>query len=178
MHHAMVLEEKEHLLDREAISHVTRLYGLVMVIMNQEKKTRYKHLLGKNPRFINNMRTWGETGVVKEPKSRKSKLGKCGCEGMFIKYGLNAPSDMLRIYMPKTNTIRETRNIQWMKKIYYKEKNSPLDTTVNSFKLIIRNSKVKRLRVDRQKDSAQPMIMPANLTQGEISDPNQIPKTP
>ena len=49
---------------------------------------------------------------MKEPKGRKSKLGKQGREGMFVEYVLNAPSDTLRMYVPETNAIRETQNIQ------------------------------------------------------------------
>ena len=34
MHHAMIPEEKEHLLYREAISHATRMDGLMLVTIN------------------------------------------------------------------------------------------------------------------------------------------------
>ena len=89
------------------------------------------------------MKTWGEAGVVKEPKCWKSKLGKCGREAMFVGYALNGPSDTLRMYVPETNAIRETRNIQWMKKMYYQEDNSLPDVTVDSLELLMRNGKVK-----------------------------------
>ena len=68
--------------------------------------------MGKNLRFVENMKTWGEAGVVKEPKSWKSKLGKCSREGMFVGYVLNVPSNTLRMYVLETNAIRkhETSN--------------------------------------------------------------------
>ena len=47
------------------------------------------------------------------------KLGKQGREGMFVGYALNVPSNTIRMYVSETNAIRETQNIQWMKKIYY-----------------------------------------------------------
>ena len=58
MHQAMVPEEKEHLLYQEAISHATRLDGLVLVTVKGMTKTQYEHLLGKNPRFVHNMKAW------------------------------------------------------------------------------------------------------------------------
>ena len=97
MHQAMVPEEKEYLLYWEAISHATRLDGLVLITINGMTKTHYEYLLGKNPRFVENMRTWGEAGVVKEPKSWKSKLGKHGRKAMFVGYALNRLSDTLRM---------------------------------------------------------------------------------
>ena len=89
MHHPMILEEKEHLLYREAISHTTRMDGLMLVTVNGMTKTRYEHLLGKNPKFVDCMRIWGEEGVVKEPSGWKAKLRKHGSEAMFVGYVVN-----------------------------------------------------------------------------------------
>ena len=63
------------------------------------------------------MRTWGEEGVVKEPSGWKAKLRKCGSEAMFVGYAVNGPSDMYWMYVPKSNAIRETRNVKWMKRM-------------------------------------------------------------
>ena len=80
---------------------------------------------------------------MKEPKGRKSKLGKWGREGMFVGYTLNVPSNTLRMYVPETNAIRETQNIQWIKRIYYQEDKSLPDATIDSLELLMHNGKIK-----------------------------------
>ena len=62
---------------------------------------------------------------------------------MFVGYAVNGPSDTYRMYVPKLSTIRETRNVQWMKRMLYQEKEAIQDMTVDSLELIFQNGKIK-----------------------------------
>jgi hypothetical protein len=53
----------------------------------------------------------GEAGIVKVTGKIKSK----GNEGMFIGYAKNSTADTFRMYIQESNTIHETRDVQWGK---------------------------------------------------------------
>ena len=89
---------------------------------------------------------------------------------MFVGYALNGPSDTMRMYVPQTNAIRETRNIQWMKRMYYQEDNSLPDVTIDSLELLMRSGKVKKLRVDGPMPDTKPIITPKVMTQQEAKN--------
>ena len=111
MQDAGVPQEQRYLLYQEASSHATRLDGLVIIEINGVKATRFKHLIGADPRFILSMRTWGEEGVIKVGKGCKSKLGNRGMEVMFIGYAIDHPWDTYRMYTPKTQMIHNTCDV-------------------------------------------------------------------
>ena len=50
---------------REAFMTVTLLDGLTVIKLNDKLMSRYEHWCGKNPHFVNHLRTWGEAGTVK-----------------------------------------------------------------------------------------------------------------
>ena len=55
-----------------------------LIKINEDTKTRYKHLFGRNPKFVNFLKTWGEAGMAKQPMERKKKLSNRGEDGMFV----------------------------------------------------------------------------------------------
>ena len=65
------------------------------------------------------MRTFGEAGVVKEGKNRKT--GKRGIKMMFVGYTMNRESDSKRMWNPATNCVVTTRDIIWMKQMLYRK---------------------------------------------------------
>lgn len=97
MVNANIPEDQQYLVYRKAISHASLLDGLMVITINGVTATRFVHLFGSNPRFINNMRVWGEAGVIEVTGAQKSKLQSQGAEGMFVGYSLNAPWDTFRM---------------------------------------------------------------------------------
>ena len=89
---------------------------------------------------------------------------------------LSVPSNTLRIYVPETNAIRETQNIQWMKKMYYQEDKSLSDMTIDSLELLIQNGKVRKLKVIGQMHNAKSIAMPFTIAQQETDKPIENPK--
>ena len=62
---------------------------------------------------------FGETGVVKEGKNPKT--GDRGIEMMFVGYPFNRESDSVRMWNPGTNRVCTSRDVIWMKQMYYKK---------------------------------------------------------
>jgi hypothetical protein len=50
---------------REDFQTATYLDGLTVVELEDKKLTRFEHCEGQLPRFVNNLRKWGEIGIVK-----------------------------------------------------------------------------------------------------------------
>jgi hypothetical protein len=70
MNDAQVPNEFRYILWREAFRTATLLDGLTIIEINNIKATRYIHWEGNNPKFVSNLRTWGEAGVVKLKNKR------------------------------------------------------------------------------------------------------------
>ena len=57
----------------KAIATATRLDGLVQVELNGVTKSRYKHEFGKNPPFVDHLRTWGKLAQSKSKQQPAPK---------------------------------------------------------------------------------------------------------
>jgi hypothetical protein len=64
------------------------------------------------------MQVWGECGVVKVMGKEKSKLKPHGEMGMYVGYVDDCMLDTYCIYVPDLNSIHETRDMQWGKKMF------------------------------------------------------------
>ena len=103
----------------ELLKCATMLDGLGLVAVDGKRKTRDKHIHGKNPRWATNLRTWGEAGVVKEGKD-----GKTGDKGiaMFVGYPVNQEADSVRMWNPITNGVVTTCDVIWLKRMFFERK--------------------------------------------------------
>ena len=102
---AMVPEEDKYLLYREAIGHATTMDGLCVREINGQRKSRYAHIFGTEPKLKLPLRTWGEAGIIKVTGNVKGKLANRGTEAMFVGYASNHASDTYRMYSTETNAI-------------------------------------------------------------------------
>ena len=100
----------------EAIKCVTQLDSLRIVTLNDVSQTRVEHVFGKLPGWAAHLRTWGEAGVVAEGKN--AKIGDRGTPMMFVGYS-GRESDSYRMWNPSTNRVVVTRDIIWLKRMYY-----------------------------------------------------------
>ena len=118
----------------EAIKCATQLDGLRVITVGGKTATRDFHVFKSNPNWAVNLRTWGEAGVVTDGPDGKS--GDRGIEMMFVGYPANRESDIVSMWDPSTNGVVTTRDVIWMKRMYYERPkdefidigSSPLDT--------------------------------------------------
>ena len=97
MHRANLPMMDRYRLAHKAFQCATHLDGLTVVQVNGVTKTHYEHLVGQNPVFAKHLRTWGKAGTVKK----------------------NHPGDCYRMYDPKTGRTRKTRDVIWLKRMFY-----------------------------------------------------------
>ena len=95
------------------------LDGLSVVERGGNKKTRYEHFFGQNPKFSKHLRTWGEAGTVKVKSKMAPKLNDRGVTCMFVGYSTDHDGDCYDMWDPQSGTIYITRDIIWLKRMYY-----------------------------------------------------------
>jgi hypothetical protein len=67
--------KERHKIWKEAVKMSTLLNRLVIVANNKgEKKSRFEHINKAKPKFVENMRTWGEDGTVKIKTETSTKI--------------------------------------------------------------------------------------------------------
>ena len=83
---AHVPQSIRYRLFREAMTTATLLDNLMVVSIDGKEGTRFEHFAGKNPRFLQHLRTWGEAGTVKLKTKATPKIGNRGEQCMFVGY--------------------------------------------------------------------------------------------
>jgi hypothetical protein len=109
----------------ECVKMATAVDGLRVITLNGKTMTRDMHFYGRNPRWATQMRTWGEAGVVKEGKD--GKFGDRGTVMMFVGYPFNREADCVRMWNESTNRVVETRDVIWLKRMYFKPAQAVVD---------------------------------------------------
>jgi hypothetical protein len=105
-----------------AFKTATLLDGLLPIEVNGVTESRYVHWCGKNPGFAKHLRTWGEAGTVKTKTDTTPKVKDRGIPCMFIGYALDHPEDTYRMWNPETGGVHQTRDVIWMKRMFYEKK--------------------------------------------------------
>ena len=77
--------------------------------------------LREYPAFAKHLRTWGEAGTVKIKTKTTPKLADRGVQCMMVGYALDHDGDCYRMWNPETNSVYETRDVVWMKWMYYQK---------------------------------------------------------
>uniref|UniRef100_A0A7S2KWV0 Integrase catalytic domain-containing protein n=1 Tax=Leptocylindrus danicus TaxID=163516 RepID=A0A7S2KWV0_9STRA len=119
MNAANLLEKMRYKLFMDAIKTATLLNGMMVVELEGEVKTRFEHYLGKLPNSTKYLRTWGEAGTVKIKTDTSPKLNDKGVQCMFVGYDLNHPGDCYIMYNPKTDRRLISRDVIWLRRMYY-----------------------------------------------------------
>ena len=100
----------------------TLLDGLMSIEIDGVINSRYEHWCGMNPKFAKYLRLWGEAGTVKTKTTTTPKVKDRGVPCMMIGYALEHPGDTYRMWNPDTNGVHQSRNVIWMKRMYYQKK--------------------------------------------------------
>ena len=133
---ANIPPEKRRYVVVEALKCATQLDGLRVIELVGEtgtvrRMTRDEWVLGANPKWVVNLRTFGECGIVKEGKNKKSV--DRGIAMMFVGYPANREEDSVRMWNEKTNGVVTTRDVIWMKRMFYEK--AELGETIGDGKL-------------------------------------------
>ena len=98
---------------------ITQLDWLVTVEIENVTKTRIEHFGKQIPKFAKKLRILGEAGVVTTKKKMQSAIQDRGTLCMFVSYCPNADGDVYTMYDPITNQGYRTRDIIWLKRMYF-----------------------------------------------------------
>jgi hypothetical protein len=104
---------------REAFQAAIYLNGLTVVEFEGKKLKSFEHWEGQLPRFVNNLRKWGEIGIVKLHKNLIPKIYERGKPCMFARYCLNHAGDTFRMWEPYTKHVHLSRGIMWTGRMYF-----------------------------------------------------------
>jgi hypothetical protein len=63
---------------------------------------------------------WGEAGTVKIKTKTKPKLDDRGVQCVFVGYALEHSGNTYRMWDPKTGGIHLSRDVIWLRQMYYK----------------------------------------------------------
>ena len=122
MNHACVPRDMRYKLWPECAVTATKLDWLSIVELNGVKKTRVEHYQNLMPNFVQHLRTWGEAGTVKTGKD--GKVGDRGVTMIFIGYANSHEGDCYRMLNPITSRVTETRDVIWLRRMYYEQANT------------------------------------------------------
>ena len=100
--------------------------GLIPIEIDGKIASRYNHWIGgKEPKFGNHLRTWGEAGTVKIKTIATPKLGDRGVQCMFVGYAVDHAGDCYRMWDPRTGRVHESRDIIWLKRMFFTKNQTP-----------------------------------------------------
>jgi hypothetical protein len=119
----------------KAFQHAIELDGLVVTEIDGNTATRYEHWNGKVPKWMKHMRTWGESGTVKVKTDTTPKIADRGLQCMFVGYSKDHDGDCYEMWYPQTNRIYTTRDVIWIKRMYYSEDKIMLEAATNVFQI-------------------------------------------
>jgi hypothetical protein len=137
MAEANVPTSLKYLLFREALMTATLLDGLVVQEVDGKAATRFVQFYGENPKWVKFLRTWGETGTVKVITKTSAKLVDRGAQCMFVGYALNHTGDTYRMYDPQSKRVHITRDVIWLKRMFFQKEAVVPEVAVMPLTLII-----------------------------------------
>ena len=153
MHRANLPMALRYIISHEAFNCATQLDGLVSVTINGVTKSRYEHWVGKNPAFSKYLRTWGEAGKVKIKTKTSTKLKDKGVHCMFVGYTTEHSGDTFRMYDRKTNCVWVSRDVIWLKQMYFEQPPTAREMTIEPIMFdVVREGEQQPLPEEMDKD--------------------------
>ena len=90
-----------------------------IIVDKSNELSAYEKFYGKTPRFTNNIRIFGEMGIVCiYEKKIKAKLDNRGTPCMFVGYSKDHEEDVYRMLNLSTLKVKNTRDVIWLNKCY------------------------------------------------------------
>jgi hypothetical protein len=107
-----------HGLWAQCAKHATDLENILC--FQNETKTAMEKFYGVLPKWIKNMKPFGEIGVISDEKNKhiRSKLSDRGFPAIFIGYPKDHAADVFEFFNYKTKAKILSRSVTWMNKNY------------------------------------------------------------
>lgn len=121
MHYANVPLVIRYKVWKEAFKTATLLDGLTATTIDGVTDTRYVHWGGANPSFAKHLKTWGEAGTVKIKIKATPRVADRGVQCMMVGYAPHHDGDCYMMWDPHTQRIHESRDITWLKRMFYQK---------------------------------------------------------
>ena len=103
----------------------------MLITIDGKVATRYVHFFRSNPSFLHHLQTWGEAGTIKIKNKGTPKIVDRGLQcGMFAGYATNRTGDTYRMWDPDTSRVHETRDIIWLKRMFFFKPTIPHDFAI------------------------------------------------
>ena len=119
---ANVPTTEKHLMMPEAASTASKLANLIPETINNITATRHEHFYGHTSPITEHLKTWGEAGTVTIKSKLHPKSKDRGIVCMKVGYADNHPPDCYRMYDPNTKRVHVTRDVIWLRRMYYHPK--------------------------------------------------------
>jgi hypothetical protein len=120
MRAANVPKKFRYFLFPDAVKTAAKLDALHLTMYMGIEKSRHEHFYGNLPSYVNHLRTWGEVGTVKLRTTTDSKLKDLsGAVCVMIGYANQHSGDTYRMYDPVTRNIYESRDVQWLGRMFW-----------------------------------------------------------
>jgi hypothetical protein len=103
---------------KEAFKMATLLDGLPVITVGGKTDTRYVLWCGKNPKFSQHLKTWGEAGTVKMHKQGTPKIADRGAQCMMIGYATDHEGGCYQMWDPQTGGVHESRDVILMRQMF------------------------------------------------------------
>ncbi len=116
--------------------------NLVVIKFKNQQVIQYKTFGQEIPKWTKNLCLFGEARVVKIGKD--GKLLDSGVTCTYVNYANKQLSDCYQMYNPKSGKIIETRDIQWLNKMFFRNNitNIPKADYIKTTKLMMKHNKV------------------------------------
>eukprot|EP00977_Amphora_coffeiformis_P012696 scaffold3199_cov165-Amphora_coffeaeformis.AAC.19 len=115
----------------EALKTATLLDRLMVTRIGDKEATRYKHYYGKLPQFVDHLRTFGEAGTVQVKKPGNTK----DCRPWYLVYVCRICNKAFTQHISnvesKHNKILVTRDVIWLRCMFYNKTLKLEETAVN-----------------------------------------------
>jgi hypothetical protein len=124
LHHANVPWSIKGLVAKDCAKTATLLDSLLSVKIGDKTATRWEHFYGEKPKISPYLKVWGTAGVVKIKNQSTPKLKNRGVVCMFVGYAEDHHVDTYRMFDGREKVIYTTRDVKWLKRMYYDENGS------------------------------------------------------
>jgi hypothetical protein len=167
---ANVPETLRYLLYHTAFQYATDTGGLGVHTIGDVTSTRCTHFCGQNPNFAQHHRTWGVAGIVKIKTKTTPKLGDRGVQCMFVGYAKDHEGDCVQMWDPKTKRMHVTRDIIWLRRMFYTTKVPEPEIAINPTEVVDQDDDDD----DHDEDlKDMPPLIPQNQSSGESDDEDE-----
>ena len=102
-------------------------------VPHKTEKTPYEKFSGQQelPRYIKNLHSFGEVGIILKGGKIKSKIMNRGQRAIMVGYGVQNGNEVYRMYKMDTRKITLTRDVRWTGKMYGESKMNLSDSELN-----------------------------------------------